>query len=143
MGRSAGNSPNVSEFIIEGNKYSTNDDSESFDNILDNLDKDELTRYKKDVKDMIAKHENGLEYLRTRITEINDKMKHIKTNVGNIKDHNKLVGMLAVMMYLEKRGLGKPRLIGEGTYTHELNNMMEPFRRVINYLGAIPKDFIP
>ena len=46
-------------------------------------------------------------------------------------------------MFLNKRGLGKQGLIGEGTYTHELNNMIEPFRSIINYLGAIPKDFIP
>ena len=50
--------------------------------------------------------------------------------------------MLAVMIYLEKRGLGSSKSIGEGTYTHELNNRMEPIRRVINYQGAVPKDFI-
>ena len=59
-GRSIDSSPNVSEFTYEGNKYQIYDDSESFDNILDNLDKDELTRYKKDVKDMVAIHKNGV-----------------------------------------------------------------------------------
>ena len=80
-------------------------------------------------------------------------MKNLEAIVAHKTGYIKLISIYSVLMFLNQRGLGnskstskkllKNESIGEGIYTHELNNMMEPFRRVINYLGAIPKDFIP
>ena len=58
-------------------------------------------------------------------------MKNLEAIVAAKTGYIKLIAIYSVLMFLNKRGLGKLKSIGEGTYTHELNNMMVPFRKLL------------
>ena len=84
---------------------------------------------------------------RPKIEKVADILKKKGVKSGNIPEMFKTPTITPLNLNEEKvkqnqEGEGDEYSEGLGTSNTQLNKIMEPFRRKINYLGAIPKDFI-